>query len=208
MRGRSSLIILVVIGFVVVALGYFVVVNPKKSELNEVRSQIEAEDVRTQQLTADLARLKGLQENAAKLQADLATIRSFVPLRPELANFLFQVQEAANAAGLDFVDILPELPKEPPEGASLAQVRSTIGAAGGYFALQDFVRRLHNLDRAVRIDTMNVSVGSVEGNVRLKMTMTVRIFYELPAGAAPTTGAPTDGSTPVPGATTAPGSTT
>lgn len=203
MRGRRGLILSIVLGLLVLLVFWFVLVNPKRGELAEVKVQIEKENALTQQLTVELNRLQDLQANAAELQAELATIRGFVPLRPELANFIFQVQDASNSAGLDFVQITPELPKTPPEGAALAQVRATIVAKGGYFALQDFLRRLYNLDRALRVDTMAVTVDSLElYGTRLSMTIASRIFYELPATPAATATVP--GATPSPTPTTTP----
>lgn len=205
MRGRNGLILSVILGLIVLLLFWFFFVSPQRSELAEVRAQVAAEEARTQQLTAELSRLQDLQENAAELEAELETIRRFVPARPELANFIFQVQDAANAAGLDFVQISPELPDSPPEGAALAEVRAGITASGGYFALQDFLRRLHDLDRAVRVDTLDISAQDVTGTfgTRLSMQMNARFFFELPDPVAVTT-APPPGATPTPTPTPTP----
>ena len=194
MRGRAQIILTAVVAVIVLALVYFLLVNPQRSELSEVNAQIAAEEARTGQLRIELQRLQELQANAPELEAELEVIRGFVPVRPELSNFIFQVDDAAKAAGLDFIQITPELPRTPPEGATIAQVRATIGASGGYFALQDFLRRLYNLDRALRTDTMSISVQD-EATVRLTMTIAARIFYELPE--IPVV-APLPGTTPVP----------
>jgi Tfp pilus assembly protein PilO len=201
MSSRARLILTAVATFLVCVLLFFFFVKPQREELASVRLEIEGEHSRTTQLQAELTRLQQLQENAPQLQAELATIRKFIPSKPELANFIFQVQEAADSAGLDFVKITPELPKTPPEGAALAEVRATIGANGGYFSLQDFLRRLYRLDRALRVDTMTVAVtGGETGTTRLGMTITARVFYELP-GAAPVTAVPVTGA---PAPTTSP----
>ena len=199
MRGRRR-IILTSVGVVVVSLLlYFLFVSPQREELASVRLEIDNARILTTQLEVELQRLQELQANAPELEAELAKFRQFVPLRPELANFIFQIQNAANAAGLDFVNISPQLPEPPPEGAALAQVSSQIGASGGYFALQDFLRRLHNLDRALRVDNFDLSVGSTEPfGIRLTMTSSVRFFYELPEDPAAATTVPVPGTTPSP----------
>lgn len=197
MRARSQIILTSIAVVVVCLLTYFLLVNPQRSELTEVNAQVEAERARTGQLRIELQRLQDLQENAPALEAELEEIRGFVPVRPELSNFIFQVDDAAKAAGLDFVRITPELPRTPPEGAALAQVRSTISATGGYFALQDFLRRLYNLDRALRADTMTIAVSSLQPfGTRLQMTIAARIFYELPE--PPVAVVPDIGVTPSP----------
>ena len=205
MRGRGRLILAILGVLVVLALVFFFVVNPRRNELNDLRVQVEQEEQRTQQLQTELARLRALEANAPELEAELALIRGFVPIRPEVPNFIFQVQEAANRAGLDFVQITPELPKQPPEGAALAEVRMTIGAKGGYFAVQDFIRRLYNLDRALRYDNFTLAFESGElGLIRLNLTGNARIFFELPEPAGATTG--TTGTAPAatPSPTTTP----
>ena len=195
MNPRTRLI-LAVLGVVVLLVAfYFLFIRPRQQELVRVNEEIEAEEGRTLRLQAELERLQDLQANAPELQAELAKIRGFVPRDDEVPNFIFLVQDAANAAGVDFVQITPELPKPPPEGAALAEIRTTIGAGGGYFAIQDFIRRLHALDRAVRID--NLSLTGTEdtetGEVDILMNSTARIFFEVPGGAPavdPATGLP------------------
>jgi hypothetical protein len=82
-----------------------------------------------------------------------------------------------------------------------------IGAEGGYFALQDFLRRLYDLDRALRVDNLSVVAGTEEVTGTAQppaLLATARIFFELPAGGAvtaptttpPATTTPTAPSTP------------
>lgn len=196
MNPRTRLILSVLAVLVVLVAFFFFFIRPRQQELGQVRQDIETEEARTLQLQAELQRLQELQANAPQLQAELAKIRGFVPQDDEVPNFIFLVQDAANAAGVDFVQITPELPKPPPEGAALAEIRTQIGAGGGYFAIQDFIRRLHALDRAVRIDNLDLtgSEDTATGEITINMTSAARIFFEAPAAAAgaidPATGLP------------------
>lgn len=192
-------IVLAVLGVLVILIAFFFFfIRPRQQELNRVETDIETEEARTLQLEAELARLQDLQANAPELEAELATIRAYVPQDDEVPNFIFLVQDAANAAGVDFVQITPELPKPPPEGAAVAEIRAQIGAGGGYFAIQDFIRRLHGLDRAVRIDNLTLTGAEdpATGDVTITMTSTARIFFEAPAPATgvvdPATGLPAE----------------
>lgn len=184
MRGSSRLVIAIAISLLVLLLVFFFVIRPKRAELAEVRAQIEAEEQRTQSLQAELNRLRALQENEPQLRAELAELQQYVPRNHQIPNFIFQVQDAANRSGVSFLQITPELPKQPPEGAALAEVRITLGAQGGYFAIQDFIRRLYALDRALRIDALQMSGSEddVQG-VLISMTSTARIFFDLPTAA-------------------------
>jgi Tfp pilus assembly protein PilO len=206
MRTRAILTTVAVI--VVLALLFFFVVKPRQDELERVEASIEQEENRTIQLQAELDRLRALQDNAPELEARLTEVRQLVPRRDNVPNFIFQVQEAANAAGLGFAAIAPELPKPPPEGAPLAEVRLTIGATGTYFPIQDFVRRLYRLDRALRIDVIDLALDEgaegAEAGFEVELNITARIFFELPEGAVAGT---TTGTTPAPAVTPAPGTT-
>ncbi len=195
MTGRTRLIAAIAGALALLLLFYFFLIRPRRAELAEVRAQVAAEEQRTATLQLELQRLQELQANAPQLEAELAEIRQYVPRNHETANFIFQVQDAANEAGVDFVTITPELPKQPPEGAALAQVRIVIGTEGGYFAVQDFMRRLYNLDRALRIDVMTMTgnaegtPGTAAGGVTLNLEITSRVFFELPGTGATNTGA-------------------
>ena len=183
MNPRARMILAIVATVVVVALFFFLFIRSRQSELSQIRSDIEAEENTSIQLTTELNRLKDLQERAPQLQAELAEIEQFVPENHEIPNFIFLVQDSATAAGVDFLAITPELPKVPPEQAPLAEVRMAIEAKGGYFSLQDFVRRLHNLGRAVRIDALEMSAESETVPVSIAMSLDARVFFELPAAA-------------------------
>jgi Tfp pilus assembly protein PilO len=200
-RGRSQ-VVLAVAGVVVLLVLIFVFfIRPRQGRLGEVRAEVQAAQDRGQQLEAELDRLRALQENAPELQATLNRFREFVPKEHDVSNFIFQVQDVADEAGVGFVQITPELPKQPPEGASLAEVRTVIGANGGYFAVQDFIRRLYTLDRAVRIDSLTmtgVDEQQAANSGRIDVQLTARVFFELPAGATAGTTAPTTGTAPAP----------
>lgn len=186
---RASYILAVVAAIVVSVAFYFLFIRPRQGELDEVRAQVESEEAKTVELQATLQRLQGLQENAAKFEARLAEIRELIPQDDQVANFIFQVQDEANRAGVGFVEITPELPKPPPEGAQVAEVRVLIGAEGGYFALQDFLRRLYDLDRALRVDNLSITAGDEAASGTEEppaLLATARIFFELPAGGAVT----------------------
>lgn len=204
MTGRSRMILAIVGVVIVWILFFFLFIRSRQGELATVRTNIEAEENRALQLTTELNRLKDLQERAPELQAELAKIRELVPLEHEVPHFIFLVQDAATESGVTFLTITPELPKTPPEAAPLAEVRMSIGANGGYFSIQDFIRRLQELDRATRIDSISMGADTEEG-VTITLDIQARIFFELPAppeaeeeeteGVAPPT-APVGGETP------------
>ena len=185
MSVRARMIFTAVASVLVLVAFFFLFIKPRQNELGRVRDEVEQEEIRTVSLRSELRRLQALQENAPKLEAELARFRELVPRNHEVPNFIFLVQEAADEAGVDFVNITPELPKTPPEGAPVAEVRATIGAGGGYFSVQDFLRRLYDLDRALRVDSVTMAGEEEEtGATTLTLDMVSRIFFEPPGGVA------------------------
>lgn len=184
MRGRGRLIATIAGLLVVLLLFFFFVIRPARSTLAETTERADAAEDQTQVLQLELERRQALQANEAELEAELAEIRGFVPRRHQIPNLIFQIQDSGNAAGVDFLDITPELPAPPPEGAPLGQVQLSIRAGGGYFAIQDFIRRLYNFDRALRIDVATLTAAGQDDDDDLDLTATARIFFEAP-GAVP-----------------------
>lgn len=201
MNQRARLI-LAIVGAVLLCLAvYFLLVRTRQGELNTVNESIAAEQARTTALQVELARLRDLQKQAPELQAQLDRFRALVPGNHEIPNLIYLIDEAADESGVDFATITPELPKPPLEAAPLAEVRMTIGGEGGYFAIQDFIRRLYNLDRALRIDnlTMSSTEGATAADTTIQLTATARVFFDLPGAPGAATGAPANtGPAPAP----------
>lgn len=197
---QRSRLILAIVGAVLLCLAiYFLLVRSRQGELQTVNQSIEAEEARTAQLQVELARLRDLQKRAPELQAELDEFRSLVPSNHETANLIYLIDQAAKESGVRFANITPELPKAPPEGAPLAEVRMAIGGEGGYFAIQDFIRRLYDLDRALRIDNLTMAATEdAETGTSIQLTLTARVFFDLPAATGAATGAPPNTTAPPP----------
>ncbi|MPZ92157.1 MAG: type 4a pilus biogenesis protein PilO [Actinobacteria bacterium] len=182
-------IILSSVGVVLVmALMFFFLISPRKGQLAEAREQVDAAEAETVVLETELTRLEGLQAQAPQLQAALDEIRDMVPDEDRVSSFVFQLQQEANKAGLEFVSITPQLPKPPPEGAPLAEVKIDIGARGTYFTIQDFIRRVTELDRAVRVDGFSMAAVEEEGSDEplIELTASARVFFEQSVAGAGT----------------------
>ena len=197
MSQRSRLILVIVAGALLCVAVYFLLVRSRQGELTTLNDSIAAENSRTSQLQVELERLRDLQRRAPELQAELDRFRGLVPETHEVPNLVLMIDEAAKESGVTFADIIPELPKAPPEGAALAEVRMTIGGRGGYFALQDFIRRLYDLDRALRIDSITMSAAESEtGELAIDLQVIARVFFDVPGATGAVTGAPPNTTAP------------
>lgn len=206
MNQRARLILVIVAGALLCVALYFLLVRSRQGDLDTLNEGIAAEMSRTAQLQVELERLKDLQRRAPELQAELDEFRGLVPANHEIANLMLMIDEAAKESGVTFADIVPELPKSPPEGAALAEVRMVIGSSGGYFALQDFIRRLYDLDRALRIDNIAMAGSEDETGSSIDLQVTARVFFDLAGATGTSTTPPPNTTTPVetPAPTTTP----
>ena len=102
MTGRDRLMILVVLIAVVVAGGWFLVLSPQRDEASGLAGQIASQrkdrDAALADLTAGLAAKRGYAHD----YATIARLGTAVPDDDNVASLLYQVQQAANAARVDF----------------------------------------------------------------------------------------------------------
>jgi type IV pilus assembly protein PilO len=172
--------VLVTVATVVVAAGWFLTAyRPTEHHVTQLHSQVATEKQQVASLEAQLAHLQALQRNAPKLQAQLSHLATALPTDPGLPQFILQLQDAANKAGVDFLSVTPSLPAASTAGtpagsapaaaagtpttnaaSGLKQISVAITTTGKYFTLENFIYRLEHLNRALRIDTFSISGGS------------------------------------------------
>lgn len=192
----------------VVLIWYFVLYKPLGEDLTSTQAQVSEEQTKTDDLQATLTRLQSQAKNSTEQQALLNKLDKAVPEQPDLAEFIIEINQIAEEAGIDFLTISPA---PPAAGTGASVIGLTITIKGSFFQLQDYLRLLEQMDRLVVIDGFNVAGGasSTSGDTtgegtQLSVTLTGRMFTR----AAPA--ATSDGSTaPAPGtsSTTAPAGT-
>ena len=92
--------------------------RPAQSQIRDLRADV----VKTQQevtdLEAKLQKLLALQRNSSGARDRAERLVGSLPTDPKVSDFILQVQDAANAAGIDFLSIAPALPAVPAEVAT------------------------------------------------------------------------------------------
>ncbi|MCA1841558.1 MAG: type 4a pilus biogenesis protein PilO, partial [Actinobacteria bacterium] len=154
---------------------------------------------KVQKLKLELARLEALQQEAPKLRERATVLDAAAPNDPQLAQFILQVQDAANASGIEWISVSPT----PPVASSvpgLSEIALTMNVTGGYFQVQDFLVRLETLSRAVKVGTIGLTAGATTSvtsptlNIALAMKMFVATVPAAPPSTS-TTGTPTSTAT-------------
>jgi Tfp pilus assembly protein PilO len=199
---------------VLVAGGWFFLsFRPASNRLGELRAEVKRNRDEVSALEAKLKRLIALQRNERGARDEANRRLAALPNDPKVSDFIVQVQDAANAAGIDFLSISPSLPAAPQgSGAALpaapaspaptaspspqtgqsqtpaapeSRLRSItvqIKADGQYFEIEDFVLKLEQLARAVRIDDLTLSAE--QGGETLSASFKLQMFMVTPQAAA------------------------
>lgn len=191
--------LLVVLAIAVVAL----LIVPKFTELSQLDAEQTAALQELQATEAQLARLQEAKANSAVTQSELLRLANEFPENPELPSLIIELQDTANASGLEFMRISPAEPIAPP-GAQYTELPITVQVQGYWADVVDYMRRLNLLSRAVRMTDVALSpivapaVGQTtedENGLKLNLDLTLRAYVMgvngNPPASAPAATTPT-----------------
>jgi Tfp pilus assembly protein PilO len=178
-------------GIVVIALGWFLLVSPQGQRAASLRTQ--AASVR-QQVSDELA-----QAAAAKTAAGAPTIRvadvykldKAMPSIEGMPDLLLQLNQLAEASGVDLASISPAA---PTAGTTYSTLPVTLSVTGDFYSVTDLLYRLRNqvsVRNGALVATGRIfSVGSVSmtpvgKKVTANITLDTYIYAPVPATTTP-----------------------
>ena len=198
-----ALFLCIVIG----ALGYFLLVAPKKSTIEKKQKEIEAVENKIQTEKSTYAQLTEIKNRSAEYEARLAALQARIPAEPELPSLIRTIQTVADpgtGAGVPWLSFAPS--EVGGGGSGYSTYTFSLATAGFYDDIVDFVYRLERMQRAVVIDSISMApttsvleqtFSANLGLVSAQLSATTFTFGAPPgsAGTAPQT-TPQPGSTP------------
>ncbi len=121
---------------------------------------------------------------SAANQVELMKLANRVPDSPQLPTVIIQLQDAANAAGLEFAQISPQGVEPGEELASptgvpaFSKVPITVVLKGSWADIIEFTRRLDAMERGIRITATNfINVPEDEKTDRyVEANMTLEVY--------------------------------
>ena len=117
-----------------------------------------------------------------------------MPDAPELAALIIDLQNTANEAGVEWDTLAPGRPADVAGGYQMMTLAFSV--AGTWDDCMDYLRRLSELERAVRVRQVDVtpdvhgsalSTAAPEATPKVRTSLTLEV-YSMARGAAP--GAP------------------
>ncbi|HZL05760.1 MAG TPA: type II secretion system protein GspM, partial [Coriobacteriia bacterium] len=104
MRNRSVVIALVV-ALLATAGWWFGLYSPKDQQLAQVQTEIDGLAGQQQQLRNEITQLREVESNQVQIRADLTRLEDYIPSDPEQPSVMRQLQESADAAGVDIASV-------------------------------------------------------------------------------------------------------
>ena len=169
--------LLVIVG----ALGFFLVISPKRTEYDDLAQKSEDVKAKLTKAQADEARLRPFRAQVAELRKRLEAAKERLPSEREIPTLYRQLSDMAFEAGLGVAVFQP---KAQEEREVVAEVPIQVTAEGGYHQFGQFFDRVGRMPRIVALGDFKLTgVDRAAGSVRAEMTMATYLFR--PEGAPP-----------------------
>jgi Tfp pilus assembly protein PilO len=187
------------VGIAIVAVAFvFLLIMPQFTQLRGMDAQMAKADSDMQAAKSLLASREEAKAAAAETQAKLTRLDNEIPDAPELAALIIDLQDTANDAGVQWDKLAPGKPGDT--GTGFQRISVTFSIEGQWDDIVDYVRRLRELERAVRVLQLDIlplaptasaastsTVGA--GPEKLQANVSVEV-YSLPRNTSTAPGAP------------------
>ena len=159
-------IILTAVACVLILVGgWFLLVSPQRAKVASIKADTESQQSVNQGLQSKLSILQAGAAQVPAQQAQIDKIKQQIPTAPQLPTLIRSVSQAASDAGVTLGTFTPASPTDVVGAAGVSFVALTVSVKGGYFALEQFLNNLEQIQRAllvngVAIDSQGASSGS------------------------------------------------
>jgi len=193
---RTQIIIAVAV-IAGLALAFIVLgILPLITAASDVDAQIDQANTNLVTAQALLARRQSAKAQSAQNEVELINLANQVPDTPLLPSVIIELQDVANAAGLDFpqitvADLEPGTLADGTETSDYSAVPLTVIVRGEWADVIEYCRELHELDRGVRITSSShvyvpatdTSEAYVQATIVLEVYVMAAATSEVPSAS-------------------------
>jgi|SRR6187200_788058 len=175
--GTRAPIVAGVIMAVIVVLAFLLIVNPKRAEVADAQSQLEA--AQNEELTK-VAQRASLQQAEAEAPANRKIIRQVEQQLPPTADpqgFILLLENAAAKAGVDLTQESIQSPTASETGVTTIPINVTL--SGTYFSLDEYLFQLETLPRAAKVTSVSIASGATGDATTVSGTLIMQVTIEL-----------------------------
>ena len=142
----QAMVLLGVLGFAAAFAHWYLVFDPKSTELDTLEAHVEALVAQNDRAKLELARgnPERIRQDVIAMRANLEAMRQLVPTSNEVPSLLEQVSTAARRVGLDLAAVEPE---PVIAGEQFDTYRYRIKVLGDFHALGAFMANVGSLTR-------------------------------------------------------------
>lgn len=163
---KRDIAILIGLGTVVlIAAWYFLIISPKRDDLEKTQADIKNEQAKLQENERRLKQIDQERQTARQTDSDLLKLNKLVPVDDQVESLIVELQQSANESGIWFMNIKPAAPVTGVGGLTVVPIE--VKFEGSFFDLNDFLYRVENYARMDGSD-INVS-GRLVNVVTLKI---------------------------------------
>ena len=159
------------------ALGWFLLISPKRGQAAELRGQAEEQTQANSQLQTRVAQLKVQSKDLPRQQARLEDINARMPASPNLPALTRSLLDAATQAGVDLTTLTPQAPAfvetkptaavAPTAGAKasgpqlkVAQIPLSVVVEGDYYEVEQFLSKIEKFKRSMLVTNLDLTPQS------------------------------------------------
>ncbi len=174
---RRPVVLGVVVGGLLVTLLWFLfIVQPRRSEVDDLRSQRDAAVLEVERLQGEKAQLLEIQENELSYMTASAALEGLIPPTPDLPTFIEDVTLLAVDSSVELLSLSPSLPAAEPF-AEFATVDVLMEVEGQFFEVLGFLYGLADMARLVRVEGVTLTPAVAEdGTVTIGASLDTTIF--------------------------------
>lgn len=206
LSARNQLVIAIVVLVLAAAAVAAFLVLPQFTQASEVDAQIDAERANLAAARALVERRQSAKAQSAQNEVELMRIANQIPDAPQLPSVIIDLQDVANASGLEFPQITvgemaPGKDEQGQETDAYSALPITLVLRGEWADLIEYYRKIDKLDRGVRITSSSFTyvpeTDTSEAYVQANIVLEV---YVMAASSVPPASSET--TSPTPDATT------
>lgn len=140
---------------VVAIAAIFLGILPLFQQAADLNAEIETEKANLASAQALVARRQSAKAQSAANEVELMRIANQVPDSPQLPSVIIEIQDLANAAGVELMqlqvgDVEPAPPLQDGTVPAYSRLQITVTFDGSWVEVIDFTRRVNKLDRGIR----------------------------------------------------------
>jgi type IV pilus assembly protein PilO len=157
-RPAVALLIGLFAAIVVGAAGYFLLVGPKKADVDKKQKEIESVENQITEQKNTYKQLTEVKNRSAEFESRLAGLQARIPEQPELPALIRNIQAAADpltGAGLPWLSFAPTDISAATAGG-INQYDFNMRVSGFYSEVVDLIYRLERMQRIIVVRSLNL----------------------------------------------------